>query len=107
MEREDERGGSYLSLERHQLHVQLTEERVGGGGAAGDGHHVLLGEVHAFRGAAAGALVVPVLQGVVLPATQRHLRVGHHRLHLVLEGRRQTGFELEPTKRNKHGTGRC
>ncbi|TNN30454.1 hypothetical protein EYF80_059392 [Liparis tanakae] len=33
---------TYLSLEGHLLHVQLTEQCVGGGGAAGHGHHVLL-----------------------------------------------------------------
>ena len=64
---------AYLSLEGHQLHVQLTEEGVGGGGAAGHGHHVLLCQVHAFGGSAARALVVSMLQGLVLAPTQCHL----------------------------------
>lgn len=84
-------GSKYLSLQGHQLHVQLTEEGVCGRGAAGHGHHVLLGQVHAFGGSAARALVVSVLQGLVLPPTQSHLRARHHRLHLVLQGRRRKG----------------
>ncbi|KAG7236920.1 hypothetical protein INR49_000109 [Caranx melampygus] len=39
------RNSTHLSLEGHQLHVQLAKEGVGGGRAAGHGHHVLLGQV--------------------------------------------------------------
>lgn len=84
---------SYLSLQGHQLHVQLSEERVGGGGAAGHGHHVLLGQVHAFGGATAGALVVSMLKGLMFPPTQsdlgardRRLQRGLKRDHLVVYG---------------------
>lgn len=82
----------YLSLEGHQLHVQLAEERVGGGGAAGHGHHVLLGEVHALWGAAAGALVVSMLQRLVLATTQRHFGARRGRFHLVLKGTDRSGM---------------
>lgn len=91
-------GGSsapYLSLQGHQLHVQLAEEGVGSRGAAGHGHHVLLGQVHAFRGPAARALVVAVLQGMVLPPTQQsHLRTWHHWFHLVRLERRPRGGSI-------------
>ena len=60
---------SCLSFERHQLRIQLTKEAVGCVEAAGDGQHVLLAQIHSFRRTALGPLgVVPVLQGLVLPA---------------------------------------
>lgn len=77
----------YLSLERHQLHIQLTQKGVCSGGTAGDGHNILLGQVHAFGGTTAGALVMPVLQGLMLPTTQSYLRSWHWGLCLVLKVR--------------------
>ncbi|KAG7220235.1 hypothetical protein INR49_018355 [Caranx melampygus] len=53
---------THLSLEGHQLHVQLAKEGVGGGRAAGHGHHVLLGQVSGWT---PGVLRVRSLDRVV------------------------------------------
>lgn len=76
---------SYLSLEGHQLNIQLTQKGAGSRGTAGHGHNILLGQVHAFGGTTAGALVMTVLQGLVLPSTQSHLRSWHWGLCLALK----------------------
>ena len=63
----------------------MAEDGVSCAGTAGHGHHVVLCQVHAFGGAALGALgVVPVHQGQVVPPAQPDFRAHHLGLRVAM-----------------------
>lgn len=77
---------SYLSFKGDKLHVELSEDSVSSGGAAGHSHHVLLCEVHAFGWTALGALrVVPMLQSLMVSPAHADLRAHYLWLNMALE----------------------